>query len=220
MEERRLQERPNKTRPSGNRPRRLVIHQWRMHHQGVKCVLYQACPCRSSIKAITIGRPSDDCHNKVPTRTPTPRGRLRAPTAPRLMTNMNQNIVEASDFTLILFQVAHQVVFHPDALEFTTSILTDGAGWPALPAYAGAAYADHALTKTVTSDTATSAAINSDKKIQTMHNHQTVQPQQPDYPPTLTVSSRRRPVMERVMATQNMTSCPETHPQARPKFRN
>ena len=107
------------------------------------------------------------------------------------MTNMNQNIVEASDFTLILCQVAHQVVFHPDALEFTTSILTDGAGWPALPAYAGAAYADHALTKTVTSDTATSAAINSDKKIQTMHNHQTVQSQQPAYPPTLTVSSRQ-----------------------------
>ena len=125
-------------------------------------------------------------HNKVPTRTPTPRGRLRAPTAPRLMTNMNQNIVEASDFTLNLCQFAHQVVFHPDALEFTPPVLTDGAGWPALPACAGAAYADHALTKTVTSDTATSAAINSDKKIQLMHNHQTVHLQQPDFPPTLT----------------------------------
>ena len=71
--------------------------------------------------------------------------------------------MEATEATPILFQVARQVVFHPDEPEFLPLVITDGAGWPALPA--GAALAAHALTETAAPDTATPASIGSGEKI-------------------------------------------------------
>ena len=81
---------------------------------------------------------------------------------------MTRNIAEATEATLILCQVARQVVFHPDEPAFSTPVTTDGARCPALPA--GAALAAHALTETAASDTATPAAAGSGKKIQTAHD--------------------------------------------------
>ena len=72
------------------------------------------------------------------------------------MTNVNRNIAEATKAALILFQATPQVVFHPDAPVFSTSVLTNSMRCPALPASAGAVQVAHALTNTADSNTATS----------------------------------------------------------------
>ena len=119
--------------PSRNRPRYHAICQCYTHWLGVKCVWYQTCLWRADGKSCMVGCPLDYCRTKGPTRTYPPGGRSRAPTAPRLATNMNQNILEVS---LIVFQIAHQVVFSPDAPAFTHHIFNNGEGWHALPSSA------------------------------------------------------------------------------------
>ena len=51
--------------------------------------------------------------------------------------------------------------------------------------------------------------LESAKEIQTEHDQKKFHPQHSDYPPFLIVISHRRPVMERVMETQNMSSRPK-----------
>ena len=77
---------------------------------------------------------------------------------------MNRNIAEAFDAAPILCQVAHQVIFHPDASAFKPFVHTDRLKWTALLASTGAAYTAHGLTKTAASDTATPVTIGSSKK--------------------------------------------------------
>ena len=105
----------------------------------------------------------DDCRNKDPTCTPPHRESPRAPTAPRLKTNVNQNIVEATEVAPIFLQGAYQVIFHPDNPEFAPPIIIIGVVCPALLDRAGSALAAHALTDTATPNTATPAAIRSGK---------------------------------------------------------
>ena len=108
---------------------------------------------------------------------------------------MNRNIVEAFDAAPILCQVAHQVIFHPDASAFKPFVHTDRLKWTALLASTGAAYTAHGLTKTAASDTATPVTIGSSKKIQTANYQHMVHPRHQDYPPALRVTSLRQPVM-------------------------
>ena len=133
------------------------------HRPDVKCPWVQACLYKAANLSCTSGCPSFNCCNKVPTRSTPPGGRPQALNAPRLTTIVSRNIVEATNATLILLHSTPQVVFHPDAPEFSTNVHTDRAGWPTLPARARAAHAAHALTKTATSDTAIPAAIRSGK---------------------------------------------------------
>ena len=56
-------------------------------------------------------------------------------------------------------------VFHPNAPEFSPSVLTRGAEWPDLPAHADTAHAAQALTETATPDPSTPAAVVSGKRI-------------------------------------------------------
>ena len=76
---------------------------------------------------------------------------------------MNRNIAEATEAAPILFQVAHQVIFHPDIPAFPPHILTDGMCWPALLACTSAAHAAYVLTDTAAPDTAKEAAIRRSK---------------------------------------------------------
>ena len=57
------------------------------------------------------------------------------------------------------------------------------------------------------------------KEIQTAHNQRTFKPCHPVRPPTKTVMSCWRQLLERVTATRIMSSRPKTHPQARPTSR-
>ena len=126
-----------------------------MHWPGVKCVHANACPCRSANFPCTSGCPSENFCNWGP---------KRAPTAPRLTTNVSQTIEEAQKAAPTLCQAITQVVFHLDALAFSPSVLTRGAEWPALPARADTAHAAPALTKTAAPDPATPAAVGSCKR--------------------------------------------------------
>ena len=90
---------------------------------------------------------------------------MRAPTDPRLTTNLNQNIADATKATPILCQVSHKEVFKPEDMEFTPPpVHTDGVECHTLPASAGAAHAAHALTGTAASDNATPEDIGSSKR--------------------------------------------------------
>ena len=133
-----------------------------MHRPGVKCVWSQACPCRAARRDFTGGFPSEIFRNKGPTRTPPPGGRSRVPTYPRLTTNASQT-TEVNESSLVIFWVIHQVIFHPENLAFSPYILTNGAGWTALQARAGAFHAALALTETTTCNNATPEAIGSSK---------------------------------------------------------
>ena len=108
------------------------------------------------------GCPLEKCFNKVPTCTPPPGGRPKAPTAPSPTTKVNRNISEATEAALILFQVAHQV--HPDIPAFPPHILAYGTVWPALPSCASAAHAAYVLTDTAAPDTVTQADIKDSKR--------------------------------------------------------
>ena len=79
---------------------------------------------------------------------------------------------------MIIFQLACQVVFHTDYLEFSPPVTTYGAMWPTLlaGASAGAALVAHALTKTASPNTYTPASVRSGKNNQTVHNQRVVQP--------------------------------------------
>ena len=78
------------------------------------------------------------------------------------MTNVNQ-IMEATKAAQILYQVTHQVSFHPNSPDFTHPVHTDMVGGAALPASTSVDHATHAVTKTAASDTNTPASIRSGK---------------------------------------------------------
>ena len=88
------------------------------------------------------------------------------------------------------------------------------AGYPALLARVGADLAYQSLTETTVPDTATPEIIRSGKKIKAMNDQQTVQTRHPYYPPTLTVTSCQRSVLEIVTADHIMPSHPKTFPRA------
>ena len=107
--------------------------------------------------------PSENCHKKIPTRSPPPGGIPCARIALRLTTSVNQNIIEATNAAPIIFRDTPQVIFHPDVLEFSPNILTYEGGCPALLSSAGSNHAEQALTDTATPDTATPSAIGISK---------------------------------------------------------
>ena len=72
-------------------------------------------------------------------------------------------IEEAQEAPLTLCQATPPVVFHPDALVLSPSVLTRGAKWPALPAHAETAHASPALTETASPNPPTPAATGSGK---------------------------------------------------------
>ena len=155
MAERRLQGAPRNTGPAAAAgPMPLTIPQCCTHRPGVKCVQTNACPCRAANRPYTSGCPSENCRNRGPTR---------APTAPRRTTNVSQTTEEAQEAAPTLCQAITPVVLHPDAPALSSSVLTRGAEWPALPAHADTAHAAPALTETATPDPATPAAIGSGK---------------------------------------------------------
>ena len=125
-----------------------------MYPSGVKCVQANACLFRAANLPCTSGSPSKNCRNWGPTR---------APTAPRLTTNVIQKIKESQKAAPTLFQDTPLVVFHPYSPAFSTSVLTKGDEFPALPARADTAHAAPALTKTASPDPATPAAVGSRK---------------------------------------------------------
>ena len=88
---------------------------------------------------------------------------MRAPTVPRLTTNVIQNIKEAKESIPILFQPIPLVVFHPDAPTFSPSVLIIVFKWITLPACANTAQASQALTETTTPNTATLETVGSSK---------------------------------------------------------
>ena len=134
-----------------------------MHQPGVKCVWVQAFPCRAAKQSCTSGLPSVNFVNKGPTHYPPPGGRPRGHNFSRPVTNVNQNITEATEAAPILCQDIPQIIFYPDAPVFSPNFLIYRAGWPTLLDSARAAHTANALTKTAASDTATLAAIGSGK---------------------------------------------------------
>ena len=161
--ERYIQERPKKTGPSGKGPGRPVICQFCMHRPGVKYIWSQEYLFSKDGRDCTDGWPSEKCRNKGPTCTPPHEGMPRAPTTPRITTNVNKKIGEATKDALILWQFKHQVVFHPYIQEFTPPALTNRSGWPALPDHVGTSQTSHVLTKTAAPNIATQATIGSGK---------------------------------------------------------
>ena len=132
--------------PSGTRPLPLMIRQCCTHRTGLECVQIQECSFRVANRSCMSCFPKK-CRNKGRTRNPPPRGRPRAPTSLRLMTNVNRNIEEAIKSTLILYQANPQAVFNPYIPEFSPNILTGGDKWHALTDSAKTAYTYQALTK-------------------------------------------------------------------------
>ena len=198
MAELRLQDIHKKTGPSGNVTRRLTIHQCCMYRTGVKCSRSQECACREAGRDCTANYPSNEFLNKGPSCIPPPGGRPQSLTDPRITTNMNQNIGEAS------FARSSSRSYFTRQPSVHTLVLTDGVGWTILLSCTSAAYMSHALTETAASNNATSAAIDSGKI-----NSNDAQPTEFTVA-TPTGMSRWWPVMERVMETQNILSCPKT----------
>ena len=79
------------------------------HRPGVKCVQANAYLCRSKNCPYASGCPSENFRN---------RGLTRAPTAPRLITNVSENIKESQEATPTLCQAILPVVLHQDAPAF------------------------------------------------------------------------------------------------------
>ena len=154
--------------------------------------------------------PSQEFWSKTPLKTPPQKERPRGPTSPSLMNNVRKNIAEANKAAPIIFQVTCQVVFHLDKPALSPPITANREIWTAL--LVGAALTDPAITKTTAPNTTTPEAVGRGKKIQTAHDQRKVLSQHPDKPLTLTVKSRRQPVMERVTATHTMLSCAKTCP--------
>ena len=73
----------------------LTTHQCCTHCLGVKLVQINACPCQAANCPCTSSCPSE----KLPQTGP-----YRAPTAPRLTTNVSQNIEEVQESALTLSQ--------------------------------------------------------------------------------------------------------------------
>ena len=121
---------------------------------GAKYVQTNACMCWAANHTCTSGCTSENCCNWGPTRVPN---------APRLTTNVSQNIKEAQEFDLNLCQAISPVFFHPYTPAFSPSVLTRGSEWPALPARADTAHAAPALADTSALDPATLVAVSSGK---------------------------------------------------------
>ena len=79
---------------------------------------------------------------------------------------MSKNILEATEASLILCQVACQVDFHPDKPTLSPPVPIRGVIWTALPADSGTAPMAYTLIETAAPDTATSSSVGSEKKIQ------------------------------------------------------
>ena len=162
MAERHLQELPQETGPSGTGPLPLTIRQCCMQWIGVKYVWFQEFLCRADNQAYRDGCILENSHNKGPTRTPTLGRMPRTPTAPRITTNVKRT-AEVTEANPILCQVIHQILFHRDNLAFSPSVLTNMYGWPNLLAHPGTDHADHVLTGTAASNTATPEALGISK---------------------------------------------------------
>ena len=146
---------PSKMVPSATAgPVPLTIPQWYTHRPGVKCVYANVFPCQAANRSSTSGCPSENCRSWVPTR---------APTAPRITTNLIQSIEKAQEASLTLFRVIPPVVFQPDAPTFFPRVLTRGSEWPALPARSNTSNAAPALTETAAPNPTTQAAGRSSK---------------------------------------------------------
>ena len=106
MSEHCLRDRPRKmglSKTSG--PVLITISQRCTHRPSVKCVQEKACPFWSDNCPYTSGCPLKSFRIRGPTQTPPLGGRLRAPTALRLMTNLNQSIKEDQEAAPIFCQV-------------------------------------------------------------------------------------------------------------------
>ena len=133
----------------------LTTPQCCTHWLGMKFVQANACPYRSANCLYTIGCPSDNCYNQ---------GLTQVPTVSRLTTNVIKTIEEAQKFALTLCHAFSPVVFHQEVPAFSTSVLPRGDEWPASPLHSNTDHEAPAITKTVTPDPATPAAIRSGKR--------------------------------------------------------
>ena len=133
----------------------LTSPQFCTHQPGIKCVHTNACLCRAANQPCTSGCPSENFRNW---------GLTRAPTSPRLTTNVSENTNEAQEAAPALFQSVPPVVFHQDAPAFSLSVLLRRDKWPDIPARANTTHAAPALTNTAAPDPAALAAIRSGKR--------------------------------------------------------
>ena len=113
------------------------------------------CPCQAANCPGTSGFPSENYYKQGPTL---------APTEPRLITNVIQNIEEAQETAPNLCQATPAVVFHPDTPSFSPRVLTRGFEWTVLPARAETAHTEPALTETAAPDPDTPSAVRSIKR--------------------------------------------------------
>ena len=126
---------------------------------------------------------------------------------PRITNNVRKTIEVDTKAAPVLFQVA----FHPDEPELSPPVPTNGAGGTAPPDGIGAALTTHVLTNTTAPQIAIPMAIGIRKNNSNHENQWKVLPLHQDLLSTLTVMSRRRPVLERATATQIMLSRAKTH---------
>ena len=105
MAERRLRGCPRKAETSKTAgPVPPTIRQCCTYQPGVKYAQDKAFSCQSTNSTCTSGFPSENCHNRVPTRTPTDL---------RLTTNARQNTKDSNEASPILCQAT------PPYLSFT-----------------------------------------------------------------------------------------------------
>ena len=151
-----LQGSPRNTGPAVTAgPVPLTTPQFCMHRPGLKCLQSNACPCWASNCPCTSGCPSGNCRN---------RGRIWAPTAPTITTNVIKNVKDAQKDAPTLLHAIPPVVFHQDAPVFCPNVLLRVEEWPALPARADTAHAAPSFTKTTAPDPAAPAAVGSRKR--------------------------------------------------------
>ena len=133
----------------------LTTPQCCTHCPGVKCVQANACPCRDANCPYTSSCPSDNFHNRGPTR---------APTAPTLMIKVRKNTKGDQEATLTLCHAPPLTIFHQDAPAFSTIVLPRGDEGHDLLARADTTHAALALTETTAPDLSALAAVRSGKR--------------------------------------------------------
>ena len=121
----------------------------------MKCVQTNACPFRAANFPYTSSCPSKNCPNWGPTR---------APTAPRLATDVSKNIEETQESAPTLYHAIPPVVFHQYTPALSPNVLPIGYDWPSLTARADTAHAAPELTETAAFDPAAPAAVGSGKR--------------------------------------------------------
>ena len=152
----RMQGAPRNTWPSVTAgPVPLMKPHCCIHRLDVKCVQANTCPRWAANRPCTSGCPLENFHNWGPTWSPS---------APRLTTNVSENIEEAQESAPNICHTIPPVVFHQDAPELSPSFLWRRDEWPALPARTDTSHVAPALTNTSAPNPAAPAAVGIGKR--------------------------------------------------------